>query len=176
MRPRRNPVIQPVAPTPVVTQSGDWTGAYGGVTLSYGDISSSPGTADGDGALYGLRAGYDYDFGSFVLGGSIGYDFSDIDVGGGDTLDGLATLKLRGGYDLGNTLIYASGGLAQANATVGGVDEDDTGYVLGVGAEYKMTTNVSLTGEIDYHKFDDFAGTGSDIEATTIKAGINYRF
>lgn len=36
------PVIQPVAPTPVVTQSGDWTGAYGGVTLSYGDISSSP--------------------------------------------------------------------------------------------------------------------------------------
>lgn len=169
------PVVQ-AAPVVVAPASGDWTGAYVGGQLSYGDIGTSPSTAEGDGALYGLRAGYDYDFGNFVLGGSLQHDFSDIDLGGGDSLDGVTSLRVRGGYDLGPTLVYASAGVAQAYIDAGGSDVDDTGWLAGIGVEHKVSDRMSLTGDVTYHQFDDFDGSSTDVDATTFGAGVNFRF
>jgi len=39
-----------------------------------------------------------------------------------------------------------------------------------------ITNNVSLGGELNYHQFDNFAGTGSDIEATTLQLRTTFRF
>ncbi len=150
--------------------AGDWTGGYGGIELGYGDVTANPG-ASGDGALYGLTAGYDYDFGSWVVGAGIDYDWADITVGGTD-IDSIARLKLRAGYDTGPGLVYGLVGGARAYTAAG----DDSGWLVGVGYEHMITNNVSLGGELNYHQFDNFAGTGSDIEATTLQLRTTFRF
>ncbi|SER96821.1 Opacity protein [Tranquillimonas rosea] len=177
-----DPVVQPSQPAPVVPVTGDWTGAYVGAELGYGDITAENdgGDADGDGVIGGLTAGYDRDFGNFVLGAGVDYDFADIDLEADGTevgsLDSVARLKVRGGYDLGSTLIYATGGAAYADAEIGGEDYSDTGYFVGLGADYKVTDSVTVGGEVLYHQFDDFDDTGTDVEATTAQARVTYRF
>ena len=169
-----DPVVEPVVNTPApyaVPVTGTWTGGYGGISLGYADVTSTNPDTSGDGAIYGLSLGYDYDFGTFVLGAGVDYDFTDIDVAG-TTLENVARLKVRGGYDMGNGLIYATAGAAQAYTAAG----DDSGYFAGLGYEHKLTDAVSVGGEVLYHQFDDFNGGGTDIEATTASVKMNYRF
>ena len=168
-----DPVVEPIieAPAPYVAPLSDWTGAYGGLSLGYADISTSAGD-QGEGATYGATLGYDYDFGNFVLGGAVDYDFADIDVGG-TTVENLARLKLRAGYEMGRGLLDATGGAAQASLANRG---EDTGYFAGIGYEHMLTDKVSIGGEVLYHAFDDFNGSGIDVEATTAAAKVNFRF
>ena len=159
----------PVAPAPIVMPSADWTGGFGGVQLGYGDFDLAPGGDDG--VVYGGQLGYDYDFGNFVLGGEFDYIGSGASIGTTE-VDSVMRLKARLGFDMGNTLIYGVAGGARADTSIG----DDTGWVVGLGAEYMVYENVSIGGEYLYHKFDDFNGSGSDLEANTIAAKVNYRF
>ena len=127
------PVYTP-APTPVAVE-GDWTGFYTGLQVGQTDIDSDSGALDGDDTSYGFHAGYDYDFGQFVLGGELDYDKTDIDLGGGAEVDSVARAKLKAGYDFGNTLVYATAGAARAD-TSGGVE---TGPFAGLGVTHKIT-------------------------------------
>lgn len=173
------PVPEPVIvqPAPVYAPSNDWTGAYIGAQIGYGDIGSGGAGLDGDGALGGVHAGYRHDFGQFVTGVELDYDTSNIDLGvGGDTLDSVARLKFIAGADMGNTLFYATAGGARAKATLGGVGTSDNGYFLGLGAAYAMNDNWTVGAEVLGHRFDDFGGTGVDLKATTISARIGYKF
>lgn len=172
-----DPVVEPViAPAPApAPMGGDWTGAYGGVSLGYG--TGSVGATDANGMLYGLRGGYDYDFGQFVLGAGIDYDFANIDLdGGAGSIDAVSRLRLKAGADLGNTLVYATGGIARADATVGGADLSDDGWFGGIGADYKLRDNMTIGGEILTHKFSDFDGTGLDVDQTTASVNVGFRF
>ena len=89
------------------------------------------------------------------------------------TLERVYRLKVRGGYDLGNGLLYA---------TAGGVGADidglgyDTGYFVGAGYEHMVTDAISLGGEVLYHEFDTFNDTAIDVDATTFQVRANYRF
>ncbi len=170
-------LMTPAAPAQTVGNwtGGDWTGGYVGGQLSYGNASA--GAPDGNGALYGLRAGYDYDFGKLVLGGSVEYDKSDIGLSGNaGSLDSVTRLKIRAGADLGRTLVYATAGPAHADATIAGVGRSDNGYFGGVGAEYRMTDQWSVGGEILSHRFNNFDGTGTDVKATTAGVNVSFRF
>ncbi|SDF97349.1 outer membrane protein [Sulfitobacter delicatus] len=165
------PVYTP-APTPVAT-GGDWTGFYGGLQVGQTDIESDSGALDGDDASYGVHAGYDYDFGTFVLGGELDYDKTDIELGGGAAnVDSVARAKLKAGYDFGNTLVYATAGAAQADTSVG----DESGSFAGLGVTYKVTEQYTVGGEVLQHKFDDVGGTGDDLDATTISLRGSMRF
>ncbi len=168
------PVVQP-APAPVYSpSSGDWGGFYVGGQLGYADIRDD---ADGDGNTYGLHAGYNWDLGNWVLGTELEYDWADIDVGdAGDSIDSITRLKLRGGYDLGRTLLYATAGAAHADADVGGASLSDTGYFFGAGVGYQLTDQWTLGGEIMSHEFDDFDNSGLDIGATTAAVRASFRF
>ncbi|WP_343078760.1 outer membrane protein [Ostreiculturibacter nitratireducens] len=172
------PVVEPApAPAPVVVApvTGDWTGGYVGLRLGYGNVDA--GADEGDGVLYGLGAGYDYDFGSWVLGATLNYDASEIELdGGAGSIDSIARLGLRAGADLGNTLVYATAGAAYADGDIGGTSYSDTGWYGGIGAEYMMGANWSLGGELLLHKFDDFDGSGVDVDATTVGLNANFRF
>jgi len=173
--PAPEPVIAAPAPAPV---GHDWTGGYVGAQLGYGNLDTS-GAADvsGDGAIGGVHAGYDYDFGQWVLGGEVEFDAADISLSGGaGKLNSVARLKLRGGYDLGQTLIYGTGGAAYADASLGGNGANDTGYFVGLGAEHMLNDNWSVGGEVLYHRFDNFDGSGIDINATTAEARVSLRF
>ncbi|MGL4234469.1 outer membrane protein [Tabrizicola sp.] len=170
------PEIVPVA-EPVVAPGMDWTGPYIGAQLGYGDVDSNGAGLDGYGWLGGVHAGYRWDFGQFVAGAELDYDTADIDLGTTlGTLDDVARLKLIGGAEFGNSLIYATAGAAQASATVGGVDLSDNGWFLGAGVDVAINERWTVGGELMQHQFDDFDGTGVDLDATTIKAKVGLRF
>jgi predicted porin len=167
------PVAAPVpAPAPVYS-GGDWTGFYTGLQLGYGDVDG-PGALDGDNGLYGFHAGYNYDFGRFVMGGELDYDQTDIDLGGGAaSVDSVARAKLKGGYDFGRTLGYVTAGVARADTSVG----DETGPFAGLGMTYQVNERFDVGAEALYHQFDDLGGVaGADVDATTITLRGSYKF
>lgn len=171
------PTLAPVAAPVEYSAGGDWSGAYVGAQLGYGDIDSNGSGLDGNGAIGGVHAGYRADFGKFVTGAELDYDVSNIDLGStGDSLDNVARLKLMGGVDLGRTLVYGTAGAAYAEANVGGADLSDNGYFAGVGMDYQVSDSFTVGGEYLVHKFDDFDGSGVDLDANTIKAKVSFTF
>ncbi|WP_439142830.1 outer membrane protein [Pseudooctadecabacter sp.] len=172
------PVIAP-APAPVavvpVAQGNDWTGFYAGGSLGYAEAEESdPANFEADGATYGLHAGYDYDFGSFVLGGELEISGFDVSAGGVDA-DSVARAKLRAGYDAGNFMPYVTAGAAQLN-TGGALEGDDTGAFYGVGMDYLLTDSIRVGGEVLKHEFDNFDDSGLDLEATTASLRMSFQF
>jgi opacity protein-like surface antigen len=164
-----------VAPVPVAA-STDWTGPSVGAQLGYGDVGTSGAASlEGNGALLGLRAYYDFDFGSFVAGAGLQYDRTDIDLGGVTTLDSVTRLALRGGVDLGQSWIYGTGGLARAD-TSNPVVGSSNGYFIGAGYEMFLTENLTAGAEVLYHQFDDFDLSGLEVDATTVGLSLNLRF
>lgn len=159
---------------PVLPVSADWTGPYVGLELGYADATASNGivSVSDNAALYGATLGYDHDFGNWVFGGSLDYAITDLTFGG-INVDNVARLKLRGGIDMGDGLLYAAAGAARASTNVLG---SDTGWLAGVGYEHRLGSNWSVGGEALYHKFDNFGGTVIDVEATTLSLRALYRF
>ena len=171
------PTVTPVS-QPVIASGMDWSGAYAGVQLGYADIDSNGAGLDGDGMLGGIHAGYRWDMGNFIAGAEVDWDSADVDLGNpvAGTLDDVARLKLIAGAEFGRSLIYGTVGVAHANATVAGVDLSDNGWFLGAGLDYAVNDRWSIGGELLQHQFDDFDGTGVDLDATTVKAKVSLRF
>ena len=170
-QPVTEPVIAPVVP---VAAGHDWTGGYVTGRLGYGDVTS-PDT--GSGMTYGLGAGYDWDLGDWVVGVGGNYDKSNIDLStAGDSLDSIARLGVRAGRDLGTTLVYATAGAAQADATIGGTGMNDNGWYAGIGLDYAINDRMTIGGELLTNRFNDFGGTGSDLRATTASVNFGLRF
>lgn len=178
--------LNEVAPEPTVvaydapvqaSTGGDWGGAYVGAQIGYGDLKSNGAGLDGNGTIGGVHAGYRADFGQFVAGAELDYDRSNIDLGtAGDTLDSVARLKLIGGADLGRTLVYGTVGAAYAEATVGGSTLKDNGYFGGVGVDYAISDQFTVGGEYLMHKFNDFGGSGADLDVNTVTAKVSFKF
>ncbi|TDL83718.1 porin family protein [Palleronia sediminis] len=175
--PAPEPVIYS-APAPVFTPGYDFTGFYGGASLGFGQGElDTAGDTEGEGAIGGLFAGYDRDFGNYVMGIELDLNAADIDLGNAGSIDQVHRLKLRAGYDGGGrTLVYGTGGVAYAKADVSGTDFEDNGWVLGAGVEHALRDNVTIGGEVLYHQFDDFDDTGIDADATTVQARVTFRF
>ncbi|WP_320177333.1 outer membrane beta-barrel protein [Roseovarius pacificus] len=173
VEPAPDPVIATPAPAPAPA-SPDWTGGYLGGQVGYGNADTNLPGVDGDGAIGGLTGGYDYDFGQWVIGGGLDYDWADISLGAGNPdLENIFRVKLRGGYKIGNGLLYGTGGWAQADTDTLG---DDDGYFVGAGYEHMVTQNFSLGGEALYHEFSNFGNTTTDLEATTVQVRGTFRF
>jgi outer membrane immunogenic protein len=174
--PEPETVVVPDA-APYVAPGYDWSGIYAGAQLGYGDIDSNGAGLDGHGFLGGIHAGYRWDLGNFVAGAELDFDVADIDVGAtGDTLDDVARLKLIAGTEFGRSLVYGTVGAARASATVGGVDLSDNGWFIGAGMDYAVSDRWTVGGELMQHQFDDFDGSGVDLDATTLKAKVSLRF
>lgn len=171
-------------------------GAYGDqVSLSgTGANAFSPGFCDGNpygptaaqgcdgdaiGVQAGVRLGYDYQLGRFVVGAVA--DLSTVDqedsVTGFSTtpasytftrtLSSMAAIRARVGYAYGPALAYVTGGYAMgkvdndfrtsngANTFTARIDDDKAdGYQLGGGVEVALAPHVTLTGEYLYASLD----------------------
>ena len=162
-----------VAVSTVPAHAEDWTGAYGGFQFSALSGEAS-GAADGTGSggLAGLSAGYDVDFGTFVLGAEVEADFGRIDLGDDLEVDSIARLKLRAGADLGRSFVYGTAGVARAETSVG----TGSGGFAGVGAGWRVGERMTVGGEVLYQQFDDIDGSGVDAEATTATARVTFSF
>jgi outer membrane immunogenic protein len=171
------PAIVPVTEA-YVAPGLDWSGAYVGAQLGYGDVDSNGAGLDGNDWFGGLHAGYRWDLGNWVAGTELSYDATNIELGAvaGNELSDVLALKLQAGREIGNSLVYGSLGAARANATVGGVDLRDTGFVYGLGFDYAVNDRWTVGGEVTQHDFNDFDGTTVDFDATTVKAKVGLRF
>lgn len=169
-------VVEQAAPMPYM--GADWGGGYAGAQLGFGDVSTDgAASVEGDDILYGVHAGYRWDFGTTVIGAEAGYNVGEIDLSGGaGTIDDVLRLKLNAGYDMGSTLIYGTIGAAQASATLGGVERDDMGYLFGAGLAYDLGNSWEVGGEVLRHQFDDFDATGINVDVNTLTARLSYRF
>lgn len=175
----------PVAPVPeetviapvIVTPTPDWTGWYGGVSLGYADVSSG-GVANGSGVIGGVLGGYRYDFGQWVLGAEVDYDWAGFDLNdaGTSSLDAIYRFKIQAGADIGQTFLYGTAGIARADTTIDNVSINSNGWVAGVGADYAVTDQWLVGGEILYNEFDDFGNSGIDGDGTTFKLRAAFRF
>jgi outer membrane immunogenic protein len=181
-----------------------WTGFYigvnaGGIFGSQGNTNTlgTPGFVglgptlvpgslgtNGNGFIGGGQAGYNYQFGSTVIGLEADFDGTTLSKSASFTsaatvlgttlttnakakLDYLGTVRGRLGYTpMDRLFIYGTGGLAYGdvrtttsvvpNAVAGGLWSGSTsnvrtGYAVGGGLEYAVTSNVTLKGEYLYY-------------------------
>lgn len=150
----------------------DWTGFYGGVQAGIGFVDTNRSGTDED-IMGGFTLGYDHDFGQWVLGGALDYDFADIDAGPNNAIEEIFRVKARAGYKIDRGLLYGTGGYAIANTDTAGSDD---GWFIGGGYEYMISDQFSLGTEVLYHEFDSFNNSGTDIDATTLQVRATYRF
>jgi len=178
-------------------------------------LDSIDGSIDVEGFLVGGQLGYDFDMGNgLVLGiaGDMSWSGMDgeecVEDGGCDgspddsyasaDVNWLATVRARAGFTTGSLLIYGTGGLAIADADAsvtfieGGADPKRTdsnthlGWVIGAGAEFMITENMSLGAEylhVDLGNEDyTFRGptvdilSDSDLQIDIVRASLNLRF
>lgn len=134
---------------------------------------------DTRGTQGGVRLGYDYQVGSFVVGvvGDYSAANQEDSVTGFSTtpaaytftrtLNNLAAVRARVGYAYGPALVYATGGVARgelentffttngANTFTQRINDDKAdGYQAGGGVEYFLAPNLSVTGEYIYTSLD----------------------
>lgn len=201
---RRQQLGEPyrVSPYDRSARPGIWQGLYAGGNIGYVTGGVTPegavGTVDLSGGAIGGHAGYNWQFGSWVVGveGDIAWNNADGTRSfAGPVLisaqnDWLMSARLRAGYSLGQALIYATGGIAWGNFDLSIADAfgssraSDTlfGYVVGGGLEMKIAPNWSARVEGLYYGFgeSDFRiGGGTvpvDAHTTTIRAGLTYHF
>ena len=184
------------------TSAPDWSGFYGTVSGGYAGIElngsqenisgTSTDNASDDGALFGLGLGFNHDMGDFVFGldGDISLLTNENRLQMKETVDAdddwFATARLRAGYDMGGTLLYATGGLAALSADfdADGDSHGETflGWTAGGGIEHMMTESISIKAEALYADFGSsnftLAGDETDIDAdmVVVRAGISFRF
>lgn len=168
----QDPVIEPApAPVPVVNNGGEWTGFYLGGQVGNLDADASNG-ANGDDTSYGVHAGYNHDFGRFVLGGEVDYDKTDVSLGNAGSIDSVLRGKVKAGYDFGRVLAYVTGGVARADSSLG----NENGDFYGVGMTYRISDQWSVGGEVLEHSFDNFGSSGVGADATTVAVKASYQF
>ncbi|NCQ24008.1 MAG: porin family protein [Rhodobacteraceae bacterium CG17_big_fil_post_rev_8_21_14_2_50_63_15] len=150
----------------------DWTGFYigGQIGAVFGDADLAK---DDESVIGGVTLGYDYDFGRWVIGGALDYDFTDLDIAPGSSIEQIFRLKLRGGPKIGRGLLYGAGGYANADSDHSG---NEDGWFLGGGYEYMVNDRVSVGGEVLYHDFGSFGSANNDVDATSVQVRATFRF
>ncbi|MGV8985602.1 MAG: outer membrane protein [Cypionkella sp.] len=177
------PTIEPqvTMPAPVVMapQPVNWGGLYTGVSLGFGNsYTNNPGQGNRLGVA-GVNLGYRYDLGSLIVGGELSYDKDNVNVdtsSSGNGIENTTALKLIVGKSLGRTLVYGTVGVANANANVAGVSGSDTGYTVGIGADYALNQQWTIGGELSNSRFNDFNSSGVDLQDTTMKVKVGFKF
>lgn len=167
---------------------------------------------DMSGAVYGGHIGYNHQINNVVLGIEASISGSSINGDGPAGIglivserevDWLASVTGRLGYAMGQSLVYAKGGVAwgkiSSTVSLGGIallegDETHVGWTAGAGFEHAVNNN--LTFRIEYAHYDLGSETHSlsyngalggapglfsiesDIDAKidTITLGVNYKF
>jgi outer membrane immunogenic protein len=174
----------------------------------FGNLSRDP-----DGIFGGAQVGYNYQFdNNLVAGFEIDASIADLDGVGemvftdgtdratlsqGSKIDAFGTVRGRLGYAADRFLPYVTGGLAWARTSyefgieqsgLPGIHFSDkqtfTGWTLGAGLEYAVTSNV--TAKIEYlyadlgskdFQLDEFIPSiPADVTMQTVKFGLNYKF
>lgn len=200
----------------------DWTGLYATLSAGYSNVSLDGSQTDrvfvplppdpgfitdsesdkdnSSGAIFGIGAGFNYDWGGLVLGleGDINYLTNENTLEMKNTVDvdydWFATGRLRGGIDLDGTLLYGTGGVALLRADIDdeGSKHSETffGWTAGAGIEKMISDSWTLRVEALYADFgsehygetfafdpiDGTRDTDIDAEMFIVRTGLSLRF
>jgi outer membrane immunogenic protein len=172
-------------PPPLAVYS--WVGPYIGFNIGgqWGETTNNP--TEPSGVIGGLQAGYNFQFGQFVIGAE-----TDIQLSGAEDTFApwkfsnpwFGTLRGRAGYALNNILFYGTGGLAYGGleGEIFGLTESHTliGWTAGAGMEVGFTPNWSAKIEYLYmalgEKTYNITGVDNGIDSNLLRFGVNYRF
>ncbi len=182
---------------PAAQAGYDWSGVYIGATAGYnwgkdrtaesGNWLGFPVNAifgyDVDGASGGVKAGVNFQTGSFVYGAEADIEAANISGGfvdrvqnagiGSDKYDWQASIRARMGYAVDRAMIYGTGGVSFAHIenTYSQVlipphvsesfDKVRTGWTVGGGVDYALTDNVILGAEYRYTNFNAFSNVSA---------------
>ncbi len=148
---------------PIYDWSGIYVGAFAGlvfVETPYLPVGGDDPEFGGASGIFGALAGAQWQSDSLVFGveGDWGWGFGETAQNILDetdyTIDSVATLRARLGFAMDDTMIYATGGVAMADATFDAYvlnEKDDAthwGWTVGGGMEHAF--NESFTGRIEY--------------------------
>ena len=172
--------LPPNPPAPVPPQVSPWSGFYAGAAYGagYSSVKSSQtrsSTASTWGQTAGAFVGYNFQYGSLLLGPEADFDWHilrPVNNGGpglgASVNDTLETFRLRGrvGYDMGQFMPFVAAGVASAKVYEYGypwpnLDQGQTrqvtGLTLGAGLEYRFAMPyfgpVTLRGEYIYDAY-----------------------
>lgn len=142
--------------------------------------------------LFGGQVGYNVQMGTMLFGVESDLSMNGFGKGSkrgsGTSADMryVGTLKARAGVTFDRLLVYGTGGLAygsiKASDGLLSKTRGKTGYVVGAGAEYGITDNLSAKVEYNYVSLgkDNFqlgnSRTRVGVTEHLVKAGLNYRF
>jgi outer membrane immunogenic protein len=173
------------APSPLGPYS--WIGPYIGANAGYewGTVSNSPTRPSG--VAGGIEGGYNWQRGQFVFGGETDLALSSASATVGPVEffnPWLGTLRGRGGFTLGNVLLFGTAGLAygELHATSAGLSEwhGNLGWVAGAGVEVGFSHHWSAKAEWLYLDLagNNFSVTGANngLSANLLRFGVNYHF
>jgi len=186
---------------PYMTQYYNWTGFYVGVNGGGGWGSSAwdtTGSFDVSGGMVGGTVGYNWQYGTWVLGLEGDIDWADIKgttttfCGAGCTSENtwLGTARGRVGYAFDRWMPYITGGAAFGDVKAShpgftGMSSTQIGWTAGFGVEFAVVNNV--TAKVEYLHYDlgsfqcglNCNGAVSDnvgFSADVIRGGVNVHF
>lgn len=201
--PRRTaPAEDYYAPPPAF----NWNGFYLGVNAGYafGAFQDSGRDVFGDpnGGLIGFTGGYNFVLApNFLVGLEGDFDFTGLKasrspllgVSGRSAIDNMMTLRARAGVTIDRALLFVTGGFAGSSNTAalanafagfyGQQSKFQTGWALGAGLEFGVTSNISAKAEYIFtsvggdHYFDFSPGAlQTSVDTSTLKGGVNFHF
>ena len=133
-----------------------WTGLYGGLSLGHFDADRD------DGLVGGVQVGYNWQNKQIIYGLE-----GDISFANSDSIDWLGSVRGRLGYLLQpGLLVYGTAGVGVVSA-----NENDTGFVWGLGVEGRVTD--TMTARLEYLNFDTDSHHGDGVNV--IRAGVNFK-
>ncbi len=145
-------------------------------------------SVDDDAFAGGVHVGYNWQRGAIVYGIEADYSFTGIEYNVFNTeiasIDGLGSVRARLGYAVNDLLLFATAGFAWKDSdTIGGnfVNLDDSGYVLGAGAEIKFGQKYSFRGEVLHYSFENesifnLGAVDVDTDITVVRTGLSVHF
>jgi outer membrane immunogenic protein len=184
----------PAPPAPPILEEplpGGFAGPYVGLHLGYGWAKGVfetcvCGSEDEDfaGIRLGGFAGLNWEFASgYVVGveADINYDWNRAPLFGAQSGMGFSgSARMRAGYEVGDALLYAAGGLTAANAYLRNPNDSEVahGWTVGFGIDWAATSSTFIRLEYRYNNFSPvyLQGLKSDFDQDIISIGIANRF
>ncbi len=173
--------------------AGQWTGFYAGFAtniISPEFDNTVAATPLQEGTSFGVYGGYNYAIGdNFVVGAELSYSGPatfQTSLGSPDfEFDNVVNARVRGGYAVGNALVYGSLGYQQVSyGAAAGISTagNANGLVYGIGLEMLLADNVSVRLDYTSTHMNPDAGTilgassGVQIDANAVGLGVALHF
>ncbi|MBY4892975.1 porin family protein [Rhodobacteraceae bacterium N5(2021)] len=173
--------------------ASQWTGFYAGFATNIISPEFDNSTAMiplQEGTGFGAYGGYNYAIGdNFVVGAEVGISGPvsfQTALGNPDfEFDNVVNARVRGGYAIGNALVYGSVGYQMVNySAAAGISTDGSadGLVYGIGVEMLLTDSVSVRLDYTSTHMNPEAGTlpgvpgDAQIDANAVGLGVALRF